>query len=276
LKHPPGDSYGRKLIARGPHFELMLMSWMPGDCSAIHDHGRAEWGAVRYFGATDHIVFDLRFNLLSIRESMRVGYDDICSVDADLFEDRIQRTDGGVFFCLPERDIVRAALWVVQAYLVMGTLFALAFVLLLAPRLDPAAGGSSVGFRVEIFPSVALLGPLLAARWLRGWSKPAECDAHRRCSRRGESGLDPSAGRAWTNDSLLPHRAPLDLCGAGAPGSGTLADRDRTAADGSDDGFLLLHSLGHGELLADLALSMTGSGNASEETMPHPVGKESQ
>jgi hypothetical protein len=141
LRHPLADSYGRRLIARGPHFELLLMSWLPGDYSAIHDHGRAEWGAVRYFGAADHIVFDLDDGLLSIRERMRTAYDDVCAVDADLIhlmgnagdrpffslhlygraeadpaitggarifdllEDRIQRTDGGVFFCLPESDI---------------------------------------------------------------------------------------------------------------------------------------------------------------------------
>jgi hypothetical protein len=89
-------------------------------------------------------------------------------------------------------EIVRAALWVCQAYLALGALFALAFVLVLAPRLDPAARGSSVGFRLVIFPSVALLWPLLASRWLRGRYKPIECNAHRRCARRAGSGLGPS------------------------------------------------------------------------------------
>jgi hypothetical protein len=93
-------------------------------------------------------------------------------------------------------EIVRAALWVSQAYLVLGALFALAFVLVLAPRLDPAARGSSVGFRMVIFPSVALLWPLLASRWLRGRSTPTECNAHRRCARRVGSGLGPSMGGA--------------------------------------------------------------------------------
>jgi predicted metal-dependent enzyme (double-stranded beta helix superfamily) len=143
LRHPAADSYGRKLIGRGPRFELMLMSWAPGDYSAIHDHGRAEWGAVRYFGAADHVVFDLTDGALSIRERMQTRGGDVYEVDAelihlmgnsgdrplfslhlygraepdaaitgsarvfDLFEDRIQRTDGGVFHCLPEREIAR-------------------------------------------------------------------------------------------------------------------------------------------------------------------------
>ena len=143
LRHPVAGSYGRKLIARGPHFELMLMSWVPGDYSAIHDHGRAEWGAVRYFGVADHVVFNLDDDMLSIRERMRTDYDDVCAVDADLihlmgnpgdrpflslhlygraeadpaitggarifdlFEGRIQRTDYGAFFYLPEHQIGR-------------------------------------------------------------------------------------------------------------------------------------------------------------------------
>ncbi len=143
LHHPAADSYGRKLIGRGPCFELMLMSWSPGDYSAIHDHGRADWGAVRYFGAADHVVLDLTEGMLSIRRRMLTRYDDIYEVDADLihlmgnpaarpmfslhlygraesdpaitggarifdlFEDRIQRTDGGVFYCLPESQIAR-------------------------------------------------------------------------------------------------------------------------------------------------------------------------
>ncbi len=83
----------------------------------------------------------------------------------------------------PEQ-IVRAALLIGQVYLAMGALFALGFVTLLAPKLDPAARGSSIGFRVLIFPSVTLLWPLLYLRWLRDRSVPAECNAHRRCGRR--------------------------------------------------------------------------------------------
>jgi predicted metal-dependent enzyme (double-stranded beta helix superfamily) len=143
VHHPAEDSYGRKLIGRGPRFELMLMSWAPGDYSAIHDHGRAEWGAVRYLGAADHVVFDLDDGVLGIRECMRTRGGDVSEVDHDLihlmgnpgkrpfyslhlygraepdpaitggarvfdlFEDSIQRTDGGVYYCLPESQITR-------------------------------------------------------------------------------------------------------------------------------------------------------------------------
>jgi hypothetical protein len=141
--HGVRDSYGRLLLARGDNFELMVMSWAPGDYSAIHDHGVAEWGAVRYFGAADHIVFTEREGSLSINQRMTMRTNDVFAVDHslihlmgnptdfpfislhlygrtqaadsitgsarifDLYENRIQRTDGGVFFCLPEQDIRR-------------------------------------------------------------------------------------------------------------------------------------------------------------------------
>ena len=141
--HPASDSYGRKLVRRGPNFELMVMSWAPGDYSAIHDHGVAEWGAVRYLGAADHIVFREQGGFLSVADRMTTELGMVYPVDHslihlmgnsthtpflslhlygraaaadsitggarifDLWERRIQRTDGGVFYCLPESEIER-------------------------------------------------------------------------------------------------------------------------------------------------------------------------
>lgn len=140
--HPVQDSYGRKLIKQGRNFELMVMSWVPGDYSAIHDHGTAEWGAVQYFGAADHIIFKEQDNLLTTKTRMTMSLNAVCAVDHslihmmgnpgespfislhlygldnptevvtgnarifDLWEQYIQRTDGGVFFCLPEHKIL--------------------------------------------------------------------------------------------------------------------------------------------------------------------------
>ncbi len=143
FRHCPRESYGRRLVGRGGCFELMVMSWAPGDYSAIHDHGHAEWGAVRYFGAADHVVFSLRRGRLGTARRMTTTVGSVFAVEPslihlmgnpghepfvslhlyglsgpgesitgdarifDLFEHRIQRTDGGVFFCLPEADVVR-------------------------------------------------------------------------------------------------------------------------------------------------------------------------
>ena len=143
FQHPIADSYGRRLVAQGEHFELMVMSWVPGDYSAIHDHGSTQWGAVRYFGAADHVTFTLNDGLLEIDERLVQAPGSVRAVDHDLihlmgnpgrtpflslhlygtdspnpcitgdarifdlFENSIQRTDGGVFFALPERDVTR-------------------------------------------------------------------------------------------------------------------------------------------------------------------------
>ncbi len=141
--HPLADSYGRLLVGRGARFELMVMSWSPGDYSAIHDHGAAQWGAVRYFGPADHAVFSLRGGELGLAARGTTPVGSVAEVDADrihlmgnpgaapflslhlygcdraldsitgdarvfdLHEGRIQRTDGGVFFCLPEAEVSR-------------------------------------------------------------------------------------------------------------------------------------------------------------------------
>ncbi|MFQ5673907.1 MAG: methyltransferase domain-containing protein [Nitrospinales bacterium] len=141
--HPPADSYGRRLIYDGGFFEMMAMAWLPGDFSAIHDHGHTQWGAVQIFGPAEHAVFlvqDGEIKTLS-RSSVKPGqvlavgheivhqmgnntglnfvtfhlygaYDRSSGITADarvfdLHENRVQRTNGGVFFALPEDQITR-------------------------------------------------------------------------------------------------------------------------------------------------------------------------
>lgn len=137
------DSYGRKLVYNGGYFEIMVMSWLPGDVSAIHDHGQTQWGAVQCFGRGIHTVYCLNDGVLStkLEESLlpsqiiNVSHSlihqmsnysqerffslhvygcndkqDIITGNArifDLLEGKVQYTNGGVFFCLPESEIVR-------------------------------------------------------------------------------------------------------------------------------------------------------------------------
>jgi len=141
--HPVSDSYGRRMVYDSGDFELMVMSWVPGDMSAIHDHGHTQWGAVRLYGAAEHATFRLHDGELTTADRRRcepgtvlaVGHELIhqmgnvgnepyltlhlygCtgrggSITADarlyeLFEDRVQLTDGGVFFALPETAVTR-------------------------------------------------------------------------------------------------------------------------------------------------------------------------
>ena len=141
--HPVSDSYGRKLVFNGGHFEVMVMSWLPGDFSAIHDHGATEWGAVQCFGSAEHFIYQLSGSRLSSPESAPytpglvravdhslihqmgnkssqpflslhvygcAGASDSITGDArvfDLFENSIQHTDSGVFFNLSE-DLINS------------------------------------------------------------------------------------------------------------------------------------------------------------------------
>ncbi len=141
--HPVTHSYGRKLVYDGGYFEIMVMSWLPEDVSAIHDHGATQWGAVQCFGKASHWAYQLNDNLLQAQEFRQFSPGQIVRVSHelihqmgnatedtflslhvygtshecpsitgnarifDLFEQSIQYTDGGVFFCLAEAEIVR-------------------------------------------------------------------------------------------------------------------------------------------------------------------------
>ena len=52
--HPIKDGYGRKLAYHTDKFEVMIMTWNPGDYSCVHDHGYTQWGAVQVFGDVMH------------------------------------------------------------------------------------------------------------------------------------------------------------------------------------------------------------------------------
>lgn len=140
--HPVGDSYGRQLVYQGPRFEVMVMSWDPGDFSTIHDHGGTQWGAVQIFGEAEHATFRLHEDQLTTLARWRTTPGDIIGVshnllhqmgnpfgqerfvslhvygqqlpaenitgDArimELYEEQIHRVDGGVFFALPPEEI---------------------------------------------------------------------------------------------------------------------------------------------------------------------------
>lgn len=140
-EHSPADSYGRRLIYEGQNFEIMAMSWCPGDFSGIHDHGYTEWGAVQVFGPAEHATFRIEEGQMSTLSRFQFKPGEVVGVshalihqmgnptdqpfltlhvygrpkdidnvtgDArvyDLENNKIQRVDGGVFFALPEREI---------------------------------------------------------------------------------------------------------------------------------------------------------------------------
>ncbi len=143
FEHPATDGYGRRMVHQGANYELMVMTWLPGDFSAIHDHGATQWGAVLCLGDAEHATFTHKGNVLTTNERETTFKGEINEVDQslihqmgnrnsapflsvhlygchanrhditgdarifDLLEQQIQFTDGGVFYGLPDDQINR-------------------------------------------------------------------------------------------------------------------------------------------------------------------------
>lgn len=75
------------------------------------------------------------------------------------------------------------AQWIVNlamAYAALGFLFAVVFVIRGVEKIDPAANGATVGFRLLIFFGSAAFWPLLLKRWLANQTHPPiETNNHR-------------------------------------------------------------------------------------------------
>ena len=73
--------------------------------------------------------------------------------------------------------------WIVAiaaAYVGIGVLFAVPFVVRGVGRIDPAAREGTIGFRIIVFPGVVAFWPLLLRRWMSGSGRPPiERNAHR-------------------------------------------------------------------------------------------------
>lgn len=139
--HPPEDGYGRKIVVEGENYEIMVMSWNPGDFSAVHDHGYTTWGAVQVFGNVMHHTFAIKKEVFTLtrKEILTSGsivkvnntlvhqmgnvtsnpyltlhiygcereMDDV-TADSRIFEletGLIKHTTGGAFFNLPDDEV---------------------------------------------------------------------------------------------------------------------------------------------------------------------------
>lgn len=68
----------------------------------------------------------------------------------------------------------------VELYLACGAAFATVFLWRWVGVLDPAAAHGTLGFRVLVFPGVAMLWPIFAIRLVQGMREPPEeWTAHR-------------------------------------------------------------------------------------------------
>lgn len=82
--HPANESYGRKLIWDNGDFKILLMTWLPGDFTAIHNHGHADWGGVYFFGDATHRLYEVENNELALVEKTIFPKGQVASICGDL------------------------------------------------------------------------------------------------------------------------------------------------------------------------------------------------
>jgi len=70
--HVPSLSYGRHCLWQGAHAGVYLMAWNPGDFTALHGHGHAEWGAVVFGGETVHRSYHVEGTRVSLQAATTI------------------------------------------------------------------------------------------------------------------------------------------------------------------------------------------------------------
>lgn len=79
--------------------------------------------------------------------------------------------------------VFSVCLSVAGIYLMVGLVFAVAFALHGAAKIDPTAAAGTWGFKLAIIPASAVLWPMLLLRWLKGTGvPPEECSPHRKAA----------------------------------------------------------------------------------------------
>lgn len=81
----------------------------------------------------------------------------------------------------PPMILARAILLLLSIYAAIGAAFATAFIIRGAARIDPAARGGSLAFRLLLWPGALALWPLLLTKWMtatRGSRTPHPSDPH--------------------------------------------------------------------------------------------------
>lgn len=82
--HPVYDSYGRNNIYEGRNFSIYIMSWAPGDFTAIHSHGLSDWGAVYFFSDINHRLYTASGNKIELAQKGIVQAGTIVPVTGNL------------------------------------------------------------------------------------------------------------------------------------------------------------------------------------------------
>jgi len=82
--HDTSLSYGRTKIYEGSNFVIYLMSWAPGDYTAIHNHGLTDWGAVYFPGEISHRLYTLEDKTITLGDTSLIAPGTIVPVNGSL------------------------------------------------------------------------------------------------------------------------------------------------------------------------------------------------
>ena len=66
-----------------------------------------------------------------------------------------------------------------RIYIAIGLIFAVLFVIFWVQKVDPAAQGGTIGFRILIIPGVCAFWPMFVWRLVQGKVAPTEINSHR-------------------------------------------------------------------------------------------------
>jgi len=83
--HDPGLSYGRSTLWTSERCGIHLMSWNPGDFTAIHGHGEADWALMYFLGDIDHRVYQFSGGQLRLQARQRISGGTVLTPDIACF-----------------------------------------------------------------------------------------------------------------------------------------------------------------------------------------------
>ncbi len=84
FSHDPGLSYARTRLYEGRNFNIYLMSWAPGDFTAIHSHGLTDWGAVVFFSGVSHRLYEVTETHITLKDASSVPEGLVAPVNGNL------------------------------------------------------------------------------------------------------------------------------------------------------------------------------------------------
>jgi cysteine dioxygenase len=83
FKHDVAQSYGRSVVYEGRNFIIYVMSWAPGDFTAIHSHGHSDWGSVVFFSDTNHRLYHAKGLKIELVEKSIIPKGSVVPVTGD-------------------------------------------------------------------------------------------------------------------------------------------------------------------------------------------------